>query len=172
MDSPNIVFRGFENSGEQSSAKILLGSLLFLVPHWVKLISVKRMTTTSIDDPACAIETCEKNRWCAMSLYEGFFSSPEDEQSIYMIHELLHLQHCVVVDWVMNRLIKPLSDRNMELHGYCLDEFTERFERFTEDMAHIIHALLQDVNAAHIVDQRFSLEELMRKYEPEAKQKT
>ena len=84
----------------------------------------------------------EEYRSASISIYPAFFDQSEKDRHRMLLHEIVHLYHVNVSEWVKKVLISPLKESNSDLHDARSEDFRERVERFTQDMALLLDQIL------------------------------
>lgn len=142
MREVEIRYRFFEIKREEDRIRELVESMLFLIPRWVHCLSFDRYGNSDGDGSAASVNNEREYRFAVVSINDKFFTAGDDRHALMLIHELIHLQHAQVYEWMRDRVLAPMENTNEDLHFHCKAEFMERVEGFTQDMAYAIHELM------------------------------
>ena len=136
-----ISYRYFNNPDQEEYAREQIDSVKHLFPIWLRLVYIEALGHPG-DDAVLSVNMKEEYRSGSISLYPAFFDQSEEDRHRMLLHEIVHLYHVNVSEWVKKVLISPLKESNSDLHDARSEEFREREERFTQDMAFLLKEII------------------------------
>lgn len=136
-----ILYQNFELKSNQNFIGDILNSYIALFPLWLN-----ELTITIYDDHGDRPEgmmAWSKARpeygVASISIMSGWLDRPEGEQRSFILHEVLHIAQRREYNFVWDRLLNPIQDKNEELHTFLVEDYRERNEEF---IGHLTDAIL------------------------------
>lgn len=131
----NIEYYAFENDAILAHVKALFEEYRPLLPDWLNTLTV--VSSAQDGEGNCLKVHYSQHEYmhARISVFPVYFDQTEKQQRIGIIHEMVHIQDAARLDFTESHLIKPIKERNPELHGYIWEEFRVKLERFTESTA-------------------------------------
>jgi len=128
-----VEFQRFENFSQRSLVQSLIEEYAsFIPPDCRELILCM---CPQKDNNCMEVSTVSQYRFAKIFVYPLFFVSAKKEQVETLLHELVHIHHTDIIDWVNRVIFLLIQERNPELHTVLQEEFFTRCEKFTEDFA-------------------------------------
>lgn len=136
-----VLFEDFSNQDQKKLVQNLHKQVQILVPEWCDKL-IYRKSVGSGDSTASAWSE-KKYRFSVIYINDCFFSMPEEDLLPTIIHELVHLHHHPVQQFIKSTC-ESLYDKETEKKHLDLNSslFVELNEFFVETFAQIIHDLI------------------------------
>lgn len=148
MRQVKIEYENFERDENKALVAEIVLAYAWLFPVWLKTLTV------SVYDRHAESETM--NAWSSGNLKYGtadvgiktnFFEKPTQWQHELVAHELVHIAHMQIAEYVHERLIAPIKERNEELYSFLASDVYDHIEHFVEHMALGLVANMQGTSA-------------------------
>ena len=136
MRQVKIEYENFERDENKAMVAEMVLAYSFLFPVWLKVLTV------SVYDRHTESEFL--NGWSSgnpkygtaeIGIRTKFFEKPTQWQRELVVHEMVHIAHMRLDEYIHDRLLAQVKERNEELHAFLEDDMHERIEEFTEHMA-------------------------------------
>lgn len=135
-----IVYQNFELKFNEHRVGDILDTFLALLPLWLN-----ELTITIYDEHGDRPEgmmAWSKARpeygFASISIMSGWLDRPEREQRSFILHEILHIAQRREYNFVWDRLLNPIQDKNEELHTFLVEDYRERNEEFIQHLTDFI----------------------------------
>lgn len=130
----------------KSEIEGIVGELQWLLPPWVQTLYLRYVDRPGEDQIGwlASVDTAYRYRSVTLSIYPKWVADSHDEKIKTIIHEFVHAQNAVIVDYAAG-LIERFADDNTTLRNVVRDELDERSESATEDLATVIYRRLYSV---------------------------
>ncbi len=136
-----VNFYDFENKKcEREFRKILMPCLQFL-PKWLRVVNVFECQS---DDFVLSVFLDDVYRRAKVSVTSSWFTSNEEAQKEYIVHEVCHLFIAELTAHVKDRILPIIESNNEELGKALHLEFQDRIERVTQDLMYYVIGVNKD----------------------------
>lgn len=136
-----ISYLYFNNIDSENRIRELVEGLRFLIPSWVRYISVARQNPND-ENALLSISVDKPYRKAWINVTESFFQLQRDDMRRCLIHELLHIHHDDINVQVKGGMLPVIKKQNEDLHDELSNEYTSRMEGFIQDFSYVIDDLI------------------------------
>lgn len=139
-----IEFQNFEVKANETHIGDIIRQYGFFLPSWVYKLTVEIYDSLRDDQPEGMIAWSKARPeygHATICMLTSILDRPIKEQYSYIIHEILHIAHRREYNFVWDRLLSPVQDRNEDLHKFLVEDYREHNEEFIE---HMTRCILQD----------------------------
>lgn len=107
------------------------------IPYWCDTLIVEEGPPTGGEGSREAAGAFSRPEYkCAViRIQPTFYAMAHEDQRHCICHEMIHVAHGKIMNFMGNKLIDPLREENPRLHEYLNDHFHDLIEEFTETMA-------------------------------------
>ncbi len=136
----NIKYQNFELKSNQCHVGKILDTYSALFPYWLHTLTVAIYDECG-DRPEGAMDWNDAKPeygFATISILSKWLDRPERQQRSFILHEILHIAHRREYNFVWDRLLNPVKERNEELHTFLVEDYRQRNEEFIEGLAHAI----------------------------------
>lgn len=139
-----IEYRFFTRDDEERQIKEVIGGLTWLFPHWLQHICIDRYESSGKkdDESTASVKSKVEYRSATLYIYDRWATASDESRVRSLIHELIHVRHAEVLNFVNSELLILAENESEKLHGALSREFKRCVEGFTEDFAYIIYDLI------------------------------
>jgi hypothetical protein len=130
-----IRFLDFGNPTQESQARAAFGAVQFLLPAWVLEVNVYACPKQQ-DDDILTVHLLPDYRKIGIDVYPCFFARDLLQQRQDFQHEFFHAILGRMTDYVERALIKPIKDRNADLHAHIVGEWESLVESTVQELCY------------------------------------
>lgn len=132
-----IEFRYFENPDNERLVREIIERYRGLLPSFIRRLCVDSVCGDSSSDVS-STRVMHEYGLATIEVHDPFWDSSPKMQLEYMCHEMVHVAHSRILNFVRGRVLAPLKESNPELYTYCDEEFRERIEEFTQHFTDLL----------------------------------
>lgn len=148
MRQVKVEYENFERPENQELVAGIVQAYAWLFPVWLKTLTVSVYDKHPESDTMVGWSSGNTEYGTVeIGIRTTFFEKPTQWQHALVVHELVHIAHMQLAEYVHDRLIVPIKERNQELHAFLADDVYKRVEEFVEHMAVGIVADMQGASA-------------------------
>ena len=137
-----ITYHNFESESNRAHIDKIIKQYSWLFPSWLRELKVG-IYDTHDDHPEDTIAWSTgrpEYGSSTINVMSSWLDRPLQLQHSLVLHEILHIAHRREYNFVWDRLLNPLQNRNEELHTVLVEDFRERNEEFIEGLTRAILA--------------------------------
>lgn len=135
-----VRYNYFENTDQKNRVEALFEKYKHICPSWLRELDFDKYNTSTDGDIGIrgSVNCSAAYGTATIYIYSSFFGAPLDMQHDDFRHELVHIAHGKILNFVDDRLIPDLENYDKGLAKYMRQDFRDRVEEFTQHMADII----------------------------------
>ncbi len=136
----DIQFQNFEVKANESYVRDIVYRYKYILPPWLRTLTVEIYDEHS-DAPEGTIAWIKgkpEYGFAIICILSRFLDRPEKEQRSFILHEMLHIAHRREYNFVWDRLLSSVQDRNKELHKFLVEDYRQYNEEFISQLTYAI----------------------------------
>lgn len=153
-----ISYVYFDNSDQERILREIVEPLRFLLPEWLRDLTFSKVDTEEKYALKCNVR--REYRMAEICVRSAFFGQPKPTLRLNVIHELIHLHHAYVNDFVRVRVQDYVGSQNADLNKAMQSEYTDHLEGFIQDFAYVIRDLLLRAESVESISPTQSIREI------------
>lgn len=134
---PEITFQNFELERNKIHIGDIIERYQHFFPSWLHELTVTIYDNLADDQPKATIawsKSYPEYGSGSIFILSKLLDRPEREQHSFILHEMLHIAHRREYNFIWDRLLNPVKDRNEELYDFLVEDYRERNEEFIEGL--------------------------------------
>jgi hypothetical protein len=135
-----VTYSYFDNADQERILREIVEPLRFLLPEWLRSLTFEKVDVDEKYALKCTVR--REYRMAEIFVRGAFFGQPTHTLRLMVIHEIIHLHHAYVNDFVRCRVQDYVKPHNDDLNTAMQAEYTDHLEGFVQDFAYIIDDLI------------------------------
>ncbi len=138
--NPEIKYQNFELKSNERCVDDILNRYVSLLPSWLNVLTIAIYDEHG-DGPDGAMawsKASPEYGFATISILSKWLDRPVKEQCSCILHEILHIAQRREYNFVWDRLLNPVQDRNEDLHKFLVEDYRQRNEEFIEGLSHAL----------------------------------
>lgn len=138
--SIDIRFENFELKSNETHICDIVDLYRYILPAWLYTLTVT-IYDENEDAPEGTVawsKATPEYGFASIGILSRILDRPLKSQHRFILHEILHIAHRREYNFVWDRLLNPIQDRNEELHKFLIEDYRHRNEEFIEELTRAI----------------------------------
>jgi hypothetical protein len=136
----DIQLQNFEVKANESHVRDIIYRYKYILPLWLRSLTVEIYDEHS-DAPEGTMawnKARPEYGFATICILSRFLDKPEKQQRSFILHEMLHIAHRREYNFVWDRLLNPVQNRNEELHKFLVEDYRQWNEEFINQLTYAI----------------------------------
>ena len=141
-----IRYQNFEKPENEQYVAAIVEKYRALLPRWLDRLTIV-IYDNNEDAPEDRIawnRAVPEYGYAHINIHSKWLDKDADLQDELILHEILHVAHGRERNFICDRLLDPVQDRNKELYSFLCGDYRERNEEFINCLAQNIQTLLKE----------------------------
>lgn len=133
---PHIIYQNFELKDNERHVANIVNHYSWLFPSWLHALTVAIYDEHSDAPEGTIAWASARPEYGTATIYilSRWLDRPEKNQRSFILHEILHIAQRREYNFVWDRLLNPMQNKNEELHAFLVEDYRERNEEFIEGL--------------------------------------